>query len=481
LDIEFAAISEDTRVIASLRGIVVLAIVAAILAVFVVVFGPARPAVIDRSIWSGGEPTELTITHVGEPPIVLVKRGTEWRWREPDIRADAATVDGILTALRAKWHRSGTANGKRHGSLRIGATTIEIGEPLAGTEQTWIIRDGRAFLVDNWVARALVPPRLALRVRRPFANIAGAHVIEVPGVARLEGTHRTAPTSLWLDPAVVQRFDEAAEAIEIVALGGTPDAPGLRIVVDGREVSRVGNCNGGRVLIKTPDGDGCVDAAAWRALETAAHALDAPDKRPIPFTPSKITFGDGSILDVKSHDLDRDRERELLTALQTPGELAPRSGTPTGTLDADGVTLELYKDGVAREGEPVMIRTPLIDIIRRPSAAYRDTTRWREDAMTIQSITIDGKTFTRGAVIGEWTGATQPGLVEALAGTLATVRAPAADKAPAAKHHIAVTFAPPTGSPTTHTIEIGERCMGRIDGAPAVVPADLCTAASTLQ
>ena len=101
--------------------------------------------------------------------------------------------------------------------------------------------------------------------------------------------------------------------------------------------------------------------------------------------------------------------------------------------------------------------------------------------MTIQSITVDGKTFTRGAVIGEWVGATQPGLVEALAGTLATVRAPAAEKAVPAKHHIAVTFAPPTGAPTTHTIELGEHCAGRIDGAPVVVPLDLCTAANALQ
>jgi hypothetical protein len=128
-----------------------------------------------------------------------------------------------------------------------------------------------------------------------------------------------------------------------------------------------------------------------------------------------------------------------------------------------------------------MIRTPQVAVIARPARAYRDTTRWREDVLTIQAITIDGKTFTRGAVIGEWIGASQPGLVEALAGTLATVRAPAVEKATAAKHRIAVTFAPPTGSPTTHTIEIGERCVGRIDGAPALVPADLCTAANTLQ
>jgi hypothetical protein len=465
-----------------LRGLVALAFIAILLAVIVAVVGPARPSVVDRGVWSGGEPTELTVTNPGEPPIVLVKGDHEWRWREPDIRADSSTVDGILTALRARWHRSGAATGQRHGALRVGATTIEVGEPLAGTEQTWIVRDGRGFLVDNWVARALVPSRLALRVRQPLANIAGAKVIEVAGI-RLEGTHRVSPDSMWIDPDLVRTFYDAAAAVEIVALDpATREGETFAIVVDGRRVERVGTC-GRRVFVTTPDGDGCVEADVWNAFETAARALAGPvaDPRPLPFTPAKITFGDGTVLDLKSSDLDRDRVRELVAALQTPGELAPRSGTPTGKLTADGVTLELFKDGVARAGEPVMIRTPQVAVIARPARAYRDTTRWREDVLTIQAITIDGKTFTRGAVIGEWIGASQPGLVEALAGTLATVRAPAVEKATAAKHRIAVTFAPPTGSPTTHTIEIGERCVGRIDGAPALVPADLCTAANTLQ
>lgn len=467
---------------ASLRGLIVLAVIAALLAVLVIVVGPARPAVVDRSVWAGGEPTELTVTNAGEAPIVLYKRDHAWRWRAPDIRADAATVDGILTALRAKWHRRGAASGSRHGSLRVGSTTIEIGEPLAGTEQTWILRDGRAFLVDNWVARALVPSRLALRVRQPLANTPAAKVIEVAGI-RLEGTHRVAPDSMWLDPDAVHRLHDAAAAVEIVSLDrATREGETFAISVDGKRVERVGTC-GRRVFITTPDGDGCVDADTWTAFEAAARALAGPvaDPRPLAFAPSQITLGDGTVLDPKSHDLDHDRVRELLTALQTPGELAPRSGRPIGKLVADRVTLDLYKDGVAREGEPLMIRTPLISVLRRPAAAYRDTTRWREDALTIQSITVDGKTFTRGAVIGEWTGATQPGRVEALAGELATVRAPDADRAGPVKHRIAVTFAPPTGEASTHTVEIDDKCTGRIDGKPAVVPADLCTAVDGLQ
>lgn len=461
--------------ISTMRGLLVLAIIAVTLAIVVVVVGPARSTVVDRVVYTG-EPTDLVVTHVGEPPVVLVKRNREWRWREPDVRADPATVDGILTALRARWHRSGRATGKRHGSLRVGTITIEVGEPVAGTEQTWIIRGDRALLVDNWVARALVPSRVELRIRQPFA--ATGKVIETGGT-RIEGTRRIAPAPAWIEPAAVEQFHTAAAAVEIVALEGQRGEPGLDVVVDGRRVTRIGSC-GSRTLISTPDGDGCVETDAWKHLEVAARALrDAPpDKRPVPFTPTTITFADGTTL---GHDADQDRVRELIAALQTPGELAPRTGAPTGKLLVGDITLELFPDGVARAGEPLMIRTPHIATIAQPAAAYRDTTRWREDAMTIQSITVDGQTFTRGAVLGEWTGAKDPALVEALAATLAIVRAPRIEKVPTPARRIRVTFAPPTGTPTTHTIEIGARCAGRIDGESAMVPLDLCTAALALQ
>jgi hypothetical protein len=460
--------------IATARGVLVLAIIAVVLAILVVIVGPAQPSAVDRTILAA-EPTELVVMRQGEPPVTLVKRGNEWRWREPDVRADPATVDGILTALRARWHRTGTPAGKRHGSLRVGTATIEIGESLAGTEQTWIIRGDRAFLVDNWIARALVPSRVALRVRQPFTG-AGT-VIEADDV-RVEGTHRITPTAAWIDPAVVAQFHAAAAAVDIIALEGQRGAPGLDVAIDGRRVTRIGSC-GSRTLIATPDGEGCVDTEMWKELEAAARALrDAPpDKRPVPVTPTTITFADGTVL---GRDADRDRVDELITALQTPGELAPRKGTPTGKLVVGDITLELFADGVARAGEPMMIRTPHIATIARPSSAYRDSTRWREDAMTIQSISVDGKTFTRGAVLGEWTGAKEPALVEALAATLAIVRAPSISAVPAAAHHISVTFVPPTGAPSTHTIEIGARCAGRIDGQPAMVPADLCSAALAL-
>lgn len=461
--------------ISTARGLLVLAIIAVVLAIVVVVVGPARPRAVDRTILAA-EPTELVVTHEREAPVTLVKRGAEWRWRVPDVRADPATVDGILTALRARWHRTGNPNGKRRGSLRVGNTTIEIGESLAGTEQTWIIRGDRALLVDDWVARALVPSRVQLRVRQPFA--ATGKVIETQGT-RVEGTRRIAPAPAWIEPAVVEQFHRAAAIVEIVALDGQRGEPGLDVVVDGRRVTRIGSC-GSRTLLSTPDGDGCVETDAWKELEVAARALrDAPlDKRPVPFTPTTITFADGTTL---GRDADPDRRRELIAALQTPGELAPRKGAPTGTLVVGDITLELFSDGVARAGEPMMIRTPHIATIARPASAYRDTTRWREDAITIQSITVDGKTFTRGAVLGEWIGTKEPALVEALAATLAIVRAPGIANVPATAHRVTVTFAPPTGAPTTHTIEIGARCAGRIDGEPAMVPLDLCTAALALQ
>jgi hypothetical protein len=81
-------------------------------------------------------------------------------------------------------------------------------------------------------------------------------------------------------------------------------------------------------------------------------------------------------------------------------------------------------------------------------------------------------------VLGEWSG--QSALVDALAQTLAVVRASAGPPPAAIAHRIDVTFTPPAGAPTTQHIELGPGCAGRIDGAPVVVPLPLCTAATAV-
>jgi hypothetical protein len=127
----------------------------------------------------------------------------------------------------------------------------------------------------------------------------------------------------------------------------------------------------------------------------------------------------------------------------------------------------------------------------RSSTDYRDPTRWREDPTTISSLSLDDVTFTRGAVLGEWTRkpAGKPGdkfdaaLVDALASALATVRARPRQETtehPRMLHHVTLTITPPTGAPSTHKLEMGGTdpggCAGTADGAAVELPLELCTA-----
>jgi hypothetical protein len=152
------------------------------------------------------------------------------------------------------------------------------------------------------------------------------------------------------------------------------------------------------------------------------------------------------------------------------------------------IALELHRGVVVRRGESIGLRPApgAWEAIARPAAAYRDDTLWREEPTTIHAIQIDAATYTRGAVIGEWTrapaGPVDGAAIEALAGELASPHAPGialpGRSAPGTDfqpvHRIAITTAPPAGPPVTHTLEIAASCAARADGAAVQLPAALC-------
>jgi len=159
--------------------------------------------------------------------------------------------------------------------------------------------------------------------------------------------------------------------------------------------------------------------------------------------------------------------------------------------DQTQVQLQLYGNGViARRGEPLAIKTDGYATIARTSAAYHDPTRWREDATTITSIVVDRVTYQRGAVLGEWTrkpaGAIDNALVDALAQTLAIVRAPGNPGSGKTTNgrKIKVTFTPPAGPPSTHDLLVSGLvkggCRGRADKTEVILSPELCTAAAAL-
>jgi hypothetical protein len=77
-------------------------------------------------------------------------------------------------------------------------------------------------------------------------------------------------------------------------------------------------------------------------------------------------------------------------------------------------------------------------------------------------------------------------IVDALAQTLAVVRAPsnAGNGKTTSGRRIKVTFTPPAGSPSTHTLVVSsvtrDGCRGSVDGSEAILAPELCTAAAAL-
>lgn len=510
--------------IASLRGLAALAGSALVLLVLALVTARREAQPVDHSLLPGIRADQVTAILWGHGDLKgpgYERKGNQWV-DDHGVPANPAAIDAILTALRAgRWHRIRTAphedDQEAHGDpwITVGDRMLFLRPRLPGTDQVWLRRGRQELLVDGWIASALFPDPLALQIRTPL-DCASATTITAEitgGRVRITGTRLIEPRPLWIDPAARDAIDDACSRVEIVSLEpGQRTQPGMHIALEGGERAHLtvdGTCAQGRMLVDTSVGPGCVDAAPLDALGDALRALlaTAPgpiEQRPLPIKPAKLTLQDGRVLALTGtprlggSDADPDRVRELVAALTARGEAAiERPATkPMGRIvavDSAGieVTLELLGDRlIARAGEPGAIRVHAADwnIITRPTATLRDATRWHEDPTTIAAVALDGVTYKRGAVLGEWmrepAGTVDTALVDALVETLATVKAPAAAGQAAIAHRLKVTLAPPAGAPVTHTLELGAPtatgCPGRVDGTPALVPLPLCTAALAL-
>ncbi|HET9990489.1 MAG TPA: hypothetical protein VFQ65_18290, partial [Kofleriaceae bacterium] len=141
-------------------------------------------------------------------------------------------------------------------------------------------------------------------------------------------------------------------------------------------------------------------------------------------------------------------------------------------------------------GEAVALRiTPGAGaILGRPASALLDTERWAEEPSTITALVLDGITYRRGAVLGEWSrepaGPLDPALVEALAQAAAKVRAPARTGVAVTPHHLRITFAPPVGGAVTRELALGapspSGCPAMLGSEPVTAPLALCTAVAAL-
>ncbi|HEY3807943.1 MAG TPA: hypothetical protein VGL61_35405 [Kofleriaceae bacterium] len=485
--------------IASLRGLAILAAITVALAVAVLLHRGPPP--IDHAVLPAftGDAHELHWQRaVGD--MTAVHAGDKWLMGTRTL--DARAIDAVLDALRgARWHRRAerARAGAIHATLAVDGRQVAIGQTVDGVDQAWLVVGDRALLVDGWVARALEPSGLALVDREPFAEVSSVSELAIspPGVV-LAGVPRRTSIGI-VAPARAAALVSALDDVQLVRLPTSP-ASGTTVQLGSAAPIVVGGACAPDaqqlVALHAATGDGCIEPAAWQAVVTAATALASPDSldpRPAGFPLDRV----GS-LDLGKPGHDPERVAELVAALAAPGQLvalpkaAPKSSLVVAPKGGAPITLDIYPDAVARHGEPRAIRvTPnVLAVLARPASAYADTTRWAEDPSVVSRLVVDGVTYDRGAVVGEWHRTPDkkldPQLVEALATALAHVSAPDAPL-PAgfrAAHHVEVTLAPPVGAKTTHRLELGapgpKGCAARIDGTPMEAPPELCMAAAAV-
>lgn len=521
--------------IASWRGLCVIAVIAVALVLAVVVDLGRSGGPVDRALVPGfaaDRVTELVWEPSGKPAIHVVRAGGAWQLRTPStevaaaaIPAAARAVGDVLAALRgARWHRAGAPT-PVHGTLTVVAGGVRVvlglGEPIAGTDQAWIVDGARGLVVDSWVARALDRDVLSLREPTPLGNARRADAIEVArgGVAlRLEGV----PRRLVAPPVVVaaELVAELERALAEVTVVRIPDgsvSPGdLAVAVTddgpahGARVVLGGSCPGAPALVAMVGtaGNGCVEAAAVQAVERAVQRLQHPlseivERRPIPFDVQRVVLADATVLDtspprVAGDPADPARVAELLAALAAPAEVAAVPVQPPFQhlliTDRAGtaITLDLFADRVvARHGEPIALRPPpgLWPLLVRPSRELRDVALWLEEPTTITELQIDGVRYQRGSLIGAWerrpAGAFAPAMLDALVELLAAPRAIGFADAPlAVAHRVTVTVTPPFGPPTAHVLAVGAAraagCPAQVERGVIVLPTRVCTQVAAL-
>jgi hypothetical protein len=523
-------VAAETRgMIASRRGLIVLLAIALVLGVMLVRdLTRGTPTPIGRALAPAFDPdrvTELVWTRGTTPPVKVERTGQGWAWSSGGSVAvgDAHAIADILATLRgARWHRREglSAAGSTPTTLVVhaGATAYElgIGDSLAGTEQQWLTTGGDAVLVDRWVARALDADPLAIRVHRLVdgpGELAKGFLFALKGKrVNVAGSPRriTEPVTLLPRAELLAGFERAVQAIEIVKLSGPPAAAQLVLTAQyGGSFGLSLSCAADPALagITSSVGQGCIPRAAAEDLIAAAESLmlppaDVAEPRPVPFDIARVTLIGGAVIDLQRRPLidgkpaDPAMVSELARALALPAEVGQAiDKKPVGTLivalAAGGeIAIELLGENVVRRaGEPVTLRvTPAVyQALTRDASRYADRSLWNEEPTTIAQMRIDGVTYTRGAVIGEWA-RTPPGpldavRVEAVVTALSALRHSPDVESFRKVHEVALSVVAPDGGKIEHALLIGPPrpggCMA-LSGGFVSLPESVCDSIDAL-
>lgn len=517
--------------ISSRRGLIVLVVIALVLGAWLArAVTRARPGPVDRAIAPGLDVERISELAWDRSPLPAVKitpaRGGGWRWDSDDswAAADGSAVRDMLAALRAgRWHRR--AEAKAAGAVRAQLTvkegttsrTIGIGQPLEGTEQQWLVSGEEALLVDRWVARALEPDPLALRIRHPVENAAAAGTITIDhGEAHLRlepGPRRlVAPVTLLPSTEAIAAFFHALEAIEIVRLSRPARDGEVTLAIHaGGALRFVPSCPDEPSLawVFSDAGNGCIPRAQYEEVVRAASAFEKPplelaEPRLVPLDITGVVLVDGKRIElsgkpvIEGRPADAGAIAELLAALGAPGQVvAPVVGAAVqqqlvAVLKGGGeIAIELLGRGMVRRGnEAVVLQlTPAAyAALGRTAADFTDRTLWNEEPTTITEIRIDAVAYRRGAVVGEWTRTpTAPvdgARIEALVSALAQLQASPGVGAVSKQHSVTLEITPPAGASVRHALVVGAPgqggCAAQAGAAAAILPAKVCAELAAL-
>lgn len=455
-------------------ALAVLVAIALVLAALVVTDAPRAPAVVDHALLPGVDAdtiTTLAWTLPDGTQVTVTRPSPDQGWTFQNAgprgraRADAARVDAALAALRGgRWQRT---VGRRPPGITpstqlvvtAGDRRIALGIAPAGTGQTWIVRDGEALLVDDWLARALAPTLLELYERRPLADIELAAAFLVRTYApevEFHIDHGTEyvrdPDSFRIDADLERELERALAALELVALPTAPSTGEPILAVHATLAQPVlvtvqSACNGPACpcpaathLALTDSGDGCVaqdqiDELVRLVKRFHAPASEIASRSVISIDPSyyswdvegtdKLRFSKQPIIEGRGSSGPADIERvvAIAAAIQFPGRVVPFSPGRDSlgrrhVTDASGKEEAFFLfpgNLVYRAGEPVAIQLPdqaFAALLWTPDHV-RDGRLWIEEPTAIQSITLRElvvepgrtlrtRTLTRGAVVGEW-------------------------------------------------------------------------------
>jgi hypothetical protein len=529
------AASPEALVIATRRGLAVLAAIAIVLIAVLVLDLTRSRGPTDRTLVPGfDEASVVRMQWTAHPvgPYLTLERAPSaakngpWKRTAPTPGAvEQAPIASLLATLRgARWHRSEARDPREDSvanlAIEYAGKHLElwIGRPIENSEQAWIGIGDRKFLVDAWVARALVPSPLDLAVKTPFAGIANVDRYTIDGIT-ISGRPRRmiAPgaqdRTFLVDPAISDAIERALSELAIESMSSAPIAHDNAIAISmaGTHASLGGECEQ-RVYLAASTGDGCVAREKSDAVRLLVEKLHRPvaelaARAPVPVGIDRVLWRapppsglHRATLDLAKRPMldfkpaDESAVAALMTVLRSPVDPADVVPAPTTKpidvfdldVGAEKLQLELHPGNlVHRDDEPIALRLSpeAFAILSRDPMTLVDQTPWREEPTTVDEITIDHVTWKRGGVLGEWVrtqaGASDPASIERLVTLLAQPRVLGVASAPVVGGRtITLVVRPPVGDPISHTLVLGTAiaagCPAQIDHANLLLPVEIC-------